>query len=725
MPVCIKKPVGLFIVALLLGAPLALGAAESFELTLQKGGQRLPVATFDAVAALREGDKIFDGVSVKTDQNFIVSAVRRSALGNVVVSGLDEAGGRLLLVVGSAGGLEGFIHDVEGRSRIAGKLGQATSIDRSDAQNVLPPEASKTLPKRPERGRVQNDTLRPPRQEYRRQSAPSATPKLQNVKFPTYLLGKATIDVLIYHDDDMSKDPSVIADLMVEITNQAMLDSNIDIELALVGLKSKAISNQTTQSDVLSAMFYRESPFTQIEQDRAALNADLVIAIRDQIPTDDSSCGIAYIGVESGFPWRRLYVSSVHWNPLEPGESGSFCDDTTFAHEVGHILGSMHERRLFEEGDAGAYEFSFGHYRDGWLKTIMSYGKEEEKNLFSNPDVSCGDFYGTDIPCGVAAGDPRSADNATGFTNTRHMVAGYYSDRLTHELIVHHRHEGSCELPAGRRGVFRGHSVMNETQYPVEVREFSVITDQGEVLSETYADGEEVLAVGEEREFGFEQCVSEDEIHPYGNTYLESWVTYADPKSGDLYESIHIPWEEGYQGDYARITIATGAGGQVDGQTGLFVKAGQAQQIRFVPDSGYRVSDVEGSCTGELEGRGFSMDTVMHDCTIEAYFEVGDDGGGEDGGDGTVTPEPPGEAPKGSEGMFTALLDAVFNQINPAPSAAGTLRSDAPPSVSEQPTMTEEPPRAIPVTSFLTLISTAMVILLTALMRLRRDQTPT
>ncbi|MEL0088717.1 MAG: hypothetical protein VW757_11575, partial [Halieaceae bacterium] len=79
----------------------------------------------------------------------------------------------------------------------------------------------------------------------------------------------------------------------------------------------------------------------------------------------------------------------------------------------------------------------------------------------------------------------------------------------------------------------------------------------------------------------------------------------------------------------------------------------------------------------------------------------------------------------GSEGMFTALLDAVFNQINPAPSAAGTLRSDAPPSASEEPTVTEEPPRAIPVTSFLMLIATAMVILLTAWMRLRRDQLST
>ena len=65
-------------------------------------------------------------------------------------------------------------------------------------------------------------------------------------------------------------------------------------------------------------------------------------------------------------------------------------------------------------GKNGAYEFSFGHYRNGWLKTIMSYGKEEEKNVFSDPNISCGDFYGTEIPCGLPADDPASADNAPG-----------------------------------------------------------------------------------------------------------------------------------------------------------------------------------------------------------------------------------------------------------------------------------------------------------------------
>ena len=693
--------------------PLAANANESLRLQVQLGSHRATVETFRQVQALKAGDRLLAGADQKPLSPFELSMVRQSELGNTVLSGTTSEGYRLLLIVSKGEVIEGFIQNAEGRHRLAGSLRQGKLISPATTQKRLPAESSRSLPQRPKRDPGPPDPARPSIEQYSRPALSSPALKLQDVRFPSYLLGSATIDVLIYHDDDMTKDPAVIADLMVEISNQALVDSDINIELKLVGLTGMTISNQTTQSDLLTSMFSREPPFTAIEEDRAALEADLVIAIRDQIPQDDSSCGIAYIGVDQGFPWRRLYVSSVHWNPLEQGTSGSFCDDTTFAHEVGHILGSMHERRLYEEGDTGAYAFSFGHYRKGWLKTIMSYGSEDEKYFFSNPEVSCGDFYGTQILCGVPAGESRSADNAAGFTNTRHMVAGYYSDRLTHELIVHHRHEGGCELPAGRRGVLRGHSMMNETQYGVEIREFAVMTAQGEVLSETYAAGESMLRAGEEREFGFDQCIAEDEMHPYGNTYLESWITYVDPVSGNLYESIHIPWEEGYQGDYARVTIATSSGGRVDGHTGKFLKVGDTQQFRFVPDSGYRLANIEGSCKGEVEGGAYTVSSVLHDCTIEAYFEVGDGGVDSD-------LDPPAVAPEGPEGMFVSLLDSVLAQTRVATGMAASGRSVAPPRPSESVADSQERARPIPAVTYLSLLFTAVMMGFAAWWRLRK-----
>ena len=47
-------------------------------------------------------------------------------------------------------------------------------------------------------------------------------------------------------------------------------------------------------------------------------------------------------------------------------------------------MGSLHERRLYEDGEYGAYQFSFGHFEtglQGW-KTIMSYGDEPEYPYF-------------------------------------------------------------------------------------------------------------------------------------------------------------------------------------------------------------------------------------------------------------------------------------------------------------------------------------------------------
>ena len=117
----------------------------------------------------------------------------------------------------------------------------------------------------------------------------------------------------------------------------------------------------------------------------------------------------------------------------QPGDT--YCTDTTTAHEIGHLLGSSHERRIAEEDEVQAYPFSFGHYREGVFHTIMSYGTEPESAVFSNPKLnSCGGvgaIKDSGQACGVAAGDPESADNARGFTQTRFMLAGYQSNAFS------------------------------------------------------------------------------------------------------------------------------------------------------------------------------------------------------------------------------------------------------------------------------------------------------
>ena len=72
------------------------------------------------------------------------------------------------------------------------------------------------------------------------------------------------------------------------------------------------------------------------------------MALRENIPEDDEACGIAIVGVADGLPWRDYYATAVQWLPIE-NPSSFYCEDTTLAHEIGHLLGSSHERRIAEE----------------------------------------------------------------------------------------------------------------------------------------------------------------------------------------------------------------------------------------------------------------------------------------------------------------------------------------------------------------------------------------
>lgn len=314
MRIRIGAELGAFVAAAILTFASASWADDALRVQLQRGDDSIAIRTLQQALALAPGDRLL-GVADQTPLFALdLLAARVSSSGNAVLSGRTREGNRFTLVVGDGDVVEGFIQDGSERHRLTGTIEQVDLIRRSDSQERLPAESRPSLPARPPKESMPLDVSREPKAQLRGLSPPTPALKSEGVLYPRHQLGKAVIDVLIYHDDDMTVDPSVIADLMVEISNQAMIDSDIEIELRLVGLSAMAISNQTTQSDLLTSMFYRDPPFTQIEDDRAAVEADLVIAIRDQIPEDDSSCGIAYIGVDQGFPWRRLCLISA----LEP-----------------------------------------------------------------------------------------------------------------------------------------------------------------------------------------------------------------------------------------------------------------------------------------------------------------------------------------------------------------------------------------------------------------------
>ena len=599
-----------FFVALAAAAGIinpAAQAAETVTLELSRRGESSKTLVSLEQLYTQAGDEITVRSEYGETYSFRVESATRSLSGNKIIVGFDDNGARLNLVASPDGAVEGAIRDGFASYRLNAVGGE-----------LLWSRGDPALARRADGGAIRK--RRPPGQlwpaemmlrESAQQSRVQKSTHSSEITYPQFASGKAVIDVLFYYEAGMAT-PDVVIDAVTLAANQAMVDSGIDLQINTVGLRPLDIDPDVLQEDLLDHMFEAEAPFDDIARDRAFYEADLVIALRENIPDDDDACGVAYVGVYEGAPWRDLYMATVQWLPIEaPGNT--YCSDTTTAHEIGHILGSQHERRIAEEGDVGAYSYSFGHYEDGVFHTIMSYGDEAEAPFFSNPNIrDCGGG-----PCGVPAGDPRSADNARGFTQTRFMLAGYESTSLASELIRDFVIDETCELDEGGEGRRKGHGISNDTPHSIYVQSLSVLTAAGQVLTNTFSE-ERALDSGY---FLQPSCGPAGDDSPYGVEYVESWVTYEDRLSGKLVESLHLRWDDSYEGSYARVDVATHPGGTVSGHTSKLVLPDETLVLQFEPEPTYRLEAVESSCGGSLSGNTFSLSSVDSDCRIEPRFE--------------------------------------------------------------------------------------------------------
>ena len=582
--------------------------ADTLSLELTRG-ERMPerVVSLKQLQA-RAGDYLRIQSELGEEYRVKIDRVSRSNLGNKVIAGRTDTGARLTMVLSSLGALQGSLREGTRTYRLAQ---EGDDIVWHEAEPYLARPADQgTLFKR--RSEV---TTWPSQRLQTRQSVPPQT-RLdlsdEQVAYPAYSSGTATIDLLFYHEAGMNT-PTAIADFVIELTNQAMADSQIDLTINIVGVRPLEIAPSLSQADALEKMFNAETPFAEIKNDRTFYGADLVVLLRENVPEEEDACGAAYVGVYDGAPFRSAYVAVIHWLPVENATGNTYCTDTTTAHEIGHMLGSLHERRIEEANDAGAYPFSFGHYRQGVFHTIMSYGDEPEVAVFSNPNINdC-----VNQACGLAEGDSESADNARGFSQTRFMLAGYESDNIASELITDFTLDEACELESGESGRRKGHGISNDSPHPIDIRALSVLTNTGSVLSNTFESGEKSLPSGFILQPG---CKELGNVSPYGSDYRESWVTYQDSISGKLVESLHLRWDDNFEGNYAQVHIAEADNGSVTGQTARQVKPDESLSVVFTPSAGFRLAEVKGTCEGALQGNVFDVLPTNVDCLIEPTF---------------------------------------------------------------------------------------------------------
>lgn len=216
----------------------------------------------------------------------------------------------------------------------------------------------------------------------------------------------ATVDFLVLYDsfsaNYFNQQVGTAMQNWVAQTNNMYKDSNIDIQLRLVGV----VANEQSGSDMDAVLEGVRVNSTAVNL-RNQYGADFVTQLHKT-----GECGIGYMAVSAGYAWNVV---------------GPDCGPLAMAHELGHNMGLNHSRK---QGDTGGarYAYALGHGVDGLFGTVMTYSwlfvnkASGRVAKFSNPDVNC-----LGAPCGVPVGQSTQAHAALALNNVKNEIAAFRS----------------------------------------------------------------------------------------------------------------------------------------------------------------------------------------------------------------------------------------------------------------------------------------------------------
>lgn len=229
---------------------------------------------------------------------------------------------------------------------------------------------------------------------------------------------------------------------LVEITNQAYVNSQVGAAVRMVHAMpvdyADNTSNKTTLEELTGVRAVDNRPqaipvpasLQTLRNARETYGGDLVTLVRKFQTPENDGCGIAWLigsersGIDAG---DAPYGYSVVSDGVDTDTDGKsyFCREETLAHELGHNMGSQHDRLSATENGTlkyGVFAYSFGYKTDatnGNFYTVMAYGDRGQVTyrVFSNPRImTCGG-----LACGVA----EEADNARSLSQTMPIVANF------------------------------------------------------------------------------------------------------------------------------------------------------------------------------------------------------------------------------------------------------------------------------------------------------------
>ena len=547
-----------------------------------------------------------------------VERVRRTSLGNYSISGKTAAGGVFTSVIGPSGTVLGSLSEGYDNYRLSSDNGKIFFQRQHPSVKPQAIDSGAAFPGQFGSAAADeitvSDIIEPSDYLQRRLADGGPVAKIAETQ-TTYPVYKAysTIDVLIYYDDDLAN-PFEVIDYVIEFSNYIYDFSEMGMELRVADAIPIDIDNATDNTALLTAMREATSPFAMIESNRTTAQADLIHTIRiNKADISEGLCGIATFSVYLGTPYRGSVHGVTEWLPLQ---TGRYCADRSFTHEIGHNLGGAHNRDDYSAdtlaNGTSAYFYSFGSYRAGAYSTIMSVDEGSFDNLyltFSTPLLTC-----DGVPCGVAPSERESADNRRTLMNTKYFIAAYDGSDFDHAAIQNKPRYSSCSDGTP----FRGINIRNSSQYSLEVTSRTFLRADGSIyLTGAFDDGEFVLQAGYNNSWGY--CREEDE-QPFGSEITEAFFTYKNPETGEEVEGTHIFFDDNYDGDYGIVRAAAGAGGSVVGHPSIHARVDAEVEITFKPDYGYKLDEVTGTCPGSLHYNVYTAEPLYGDCWAVARF---------------------------------------------------------------------------------------------------------
>lgn len=225
---------------------------------------------------------------------------------------------------------------------------------------------------------------------------------------------------------------------LIDVGNEAFTNSLIDGALRLVNSVQVSYTDSTTNEAALGELTGHNgtttvqvpASLTPIRTARDQYGADLAVLVRQFQNPENDGCGIAWLNGADQTAINPATDDDFGYAVISDGTDGDYyCAPETLVHELGHLMGSAHDRDNSQKDDGsllyGRYPYSFGMKTtaaNGYFYTIMAYGDIDQNfyRTFSNPLVlKCG--AAGNLSCGVTD----QTDNARSLNQIIPVVAQF------------------------------------------------------------------------------------------------------------------------------------------------------------------------------------------------------------------------------------------------------------------------------------------------------------